>query len=225
MMKSGVDILGVSYVEEGVSLKRAGVQQAIFSINAAPYEAAKVVKWDLEVGVSDNILIQALSKEAVLQNKIINVHLHINTGMGRFGCRPEEAYGLAKHILSLPNLALEGIMTHFACADDPKEDSFTLKQITCFDQVIEEIEKGGISIKWKHAANSSGAIRFELPQYNMVRLGIAVYGLYCSEEVKKLLDLKLAISLTSRIVGINQCVEGDSISYGQIGRASCRERV
>ena len=215
LAQNGIDILGVSYVDEGIALKRAGLHQAIFSINAAPYEAAKVVKWDLEVGVSHHTLIDALAKEAKNNNKIIKVHLHINTGMGRFGCRPEEACSLASYIHTHPSLELEGIMTHFACAEDPQEDPFTMKQVALFDQAIEEIERTGIVLKWKHAANSSGALRFYLPQYNMVRLGLAVYGLYGSEEVKKTLDLRLAISLISRIVGINECRKGESISYGR----------
>src|SRR5262249_37604518 len=88
LSKCGIDILGVSYVDEGVALKRAGVHQSIFSINAAPYEVAKVVKWGIEVGVSDPLLIEALEKEASMHQKPCKVHLHINTGMGRFGCRP-----------------------------------------------------------------------------------------------------------------------------------------
>lgn len=212
---NGIDILGVSYVDEGVALKRAGIRQSIFSINAAPYEAAKVVKWDLEVGVSNKNLIDALAAEAARQQKKVKVHLHINTGMGRFGCRPEEALQLALYIQSIPDLELEGTMTHFACAENPKEDAFTMQQVALFDRSIEEIEKVGIHLKWKHAANSSGALRFHLPQYNMIRLGLAVYGLYGSEEVKNTLDLRLAISLVSRIVGINVCKKGESISYGR----------
>lgn len=212
---NGIEILGVSYVDEGVALKRAGIRQSIFSINAAPYEAAKVIKWGLEVGVSDKNLINALASEAVRHQKKIKVHLHINTGMGRFGCRPEEAAELAQYIQSFPNLELEGAMTHFACAEDPNEDAFTMQQIALFDKSIEEIERLGIHLKWKHAANSSGALRFHLPQYNMVRLGLAVYGLYGSEEVRNALDLRLAVSLISRIVGINFCKKGESISYGR----------
>lgn len=215
MEKNGVDILGVSYIDEAVNLKRMGVSQAIFSLNATPYEAAKAVKWGIEVGVSDAELIDALAKEADLAQTRVKVHLHVNTGMGRFGCRSEEALSLAKRIQSHPTLVFEGIMTHFASADNPEHDSFTLEQIACFDRVIATIEETGISIKWKHAANSSGAIRFSLPQYNMVRLGIAVYGLYASLAVKEALDLRLALSLTSRIVGINTCVSGESISYGR----------
>lgn len=211
----GIDILGVSYVDEAVTLKRAGVQQAIFVINAAVYEAAKVVKWGLEVGVSDRALIDALAQEASRHNKRIKVHLHIDTGMSRFGCRPEEAVELALRIKNTPSLQLEGIMTHFACADNPEDDAFTYAQARCFEKAIKEIEAVGIRSPWKHAANSSGAVRFHFPQFNMVRIGLAVYGLYSSEATKQALELRLGLSLISRIVGINLCKEGETISYGR----------
>ena len=210
-----IDILGVSFVDEGVALKRAGVSQSIFVIQAAAYEAYKVVKWGLEIGVSDQAMIEAVGEEAIKQNKKIKVHLHIDTGMGRFGCREEEALELAKLILSYPLLELEGVMTHFACADDPSQDAFTLQQAHSFERTLELLRENKITPRWCHAANSSGAIRFHFPQFNMVRIGLAVYGLYSSQAVQKELELRLAISLTTRIVGINHCKEGETVSYGR----------
>lgn len=210
-----VDILGVSYADEGVSLKRAGVSQSIFVINAAIYEAAKIVKWDLEIGVSDSSLIKAMAEEGEKQNKTVKVHLHVDTGMNRFGCRPEEALELARLIESCRFLKLEGIMTHFACADDPEQDLFTHEQASRFDCVIAELKGHGISPQWRHAANSSGCLRFHFPQYNMMRIGLAVYGLYASQATKEALELRLALSLVSHIAGINFCKQGETISYGR----------
>ncbi len=215
LQSCGVGILGVSYVDEGVSLKRAGVQQDIFVINAAKYEVPKVVKWDLELGLSEKEMIYALNIEAARQNKVIKVHLHIDTGMGRFGTRPENALELADLIRSSPHLKLEGIMTHFASADDPKSDRFTRMQIKRFDQTIETLHMAGHEIPYRHAANSSASIRFKLPQYNMIRIGVAVYGLFASEAAKKLLKLKPALSLLSRVVGINTLNKGETLSYGR----------
>lgn len=210
-----IDYLCVSYVDEGVSLKRSGVSQSIFCINAAPYEAAKIVKWDLEIGVSHPDLIEAIAKEASIQKKQVKVHLHIDTGMSRFGCRRESALELAELIKSYPELILEGVMTHFSCADDPKEDNFTKWQISQFDEAIAKLKAQGIEPKWIHAANSSGALRFDLPQYNMARIGLAAYGLYQSTEAKNSLDLRLSLSLTSKIVGLNRVKKGETVSYGK----------
>lgn len=211
----GIDILGVSYVEEGVALKKAGAKQAIFAIHAAAYEAAKVVKWNLEVGVSNKAIIDALAHEANSQQKALKVHLHIDTGMGRFGCRPEDAVFLAKEIANHPSLILEGAMTHFACADDPCYDDFTLKQAKALEGVMAELAKEKIFPNYCHASNSSASIRFSFPNFNMARIGLSAYGLYASPAVKEALELRLALSLTSRIVGINSCRQGESVSYGR----------
>lgn len=225
LISCGIDILGVSYVDEAVVLKRAGVAQSIFVINAAIYEAAKIVKWELEVGVSEKGLIESLSMEAAKLQRKIKVHLHVDTGMSRFGCRPEEALELARLIQKSPFLEFEGIMTHFACADNPAEDPFTHQQVHCFEKVIEELQKHGIDPPWKHAANSSGTVRFHFPQFNMVRIGLAIYGLYSSEATKEAVELSLALSLLSRIVGINICKPGESISYGRKYKAEKERRI
>jgi len=211
----GVDILGVSYVDEGVALKRAGVTQPIFVVNAAEYEIPKVVKWGLQVGVSSSSFLQALNREAALHHTLITVHLHVDTGMSRFGCRPEIALDLSREITASDHLRLDGIMTHFACADDPTHDDFTRQQASALEKVIQTIMEAGIELKWRHACNSAGALRFEFPAFNMVRIGLAVYGLSASQATRKALDLRMAISLLSRVVGINDCHKGDTISYGR----------
>lgn len=211
----GIDILGVSYVDEGVALKRGGVTQSIFVLNAAEYEVTKVVKWDLEVAVGSIAMIDLLAEEAKRQQKNLKVHLHIDTGMSRFGCRPKEAVKLAERILSHPSLTLEGVMTHFTSSDNPAEDAITLHQAKLLENLIVELGNRGIEVPWKHAANSAAALRFTFPSFNMVRVGLAVYGLYPSQAARQTLKLKLAISLISRIVGINQCGKGDTVSYGR----------
>jgi len=220
-----IDILGVSYVEEGVTLRRSGVTQDIFALNAALYEVVRVVKWNLQIGVSSAELIHALANEALRCNKKIKIHIHVDTGMSRLGCRPEEAINLAKLISESPALILEGIMTHFACADNAEQDPFTLSQVNCFDNVIQILESAGYYLPWKHAANSAGIMRFNFPQYNMVRVGLAVYGLYPSAAAKESFELELALTLLSRIVGINQCKEGETVSYGRNYKVTKKEQL
>jgi alanine racemase/UDP-N-acetylmuramoyl-tripeptide--D-alanyl-D-alanine ligase len=212
---SNVDMLGVSYCDEAVTLRRAGIKQEIFVINAAPFEASKAARWKLTVGVSDSTLITALAVAAAEIDSVISVHLHIDTGMGRFGCRPEEALTLAREITSCDHLKLEGVFTHFAAAEDPAEDEFTLRQAKIFDAIVEELAENSIHPTWKHAANSSATLRFNFSHYNLVRIGLAAYGLYSSEAASLKLELRHALSLTTRIVGINICKKGESISYGR----------
>ena len=209
----GVDIFGVSYVDEGIALKRAGIAQSIFSLHASPYEASKVVEWNLEVGVSDKSVISEIAKVASQRQKRVKIHLHVDTGMNRLGCRLEEAISLAKEIISHHSLQLEGIMTHFATADDQSEDSFTFTQIERFNNVLQTLYQEGIDIPWRHAANSSAMMRLPLPQCNMARIGLALYGLNPSKG--ETIDLRPALSLTSRIAGINRCKKGETVSYGR----------
>lgn len=220
----GVDILGVSYVDEGVLLRKAGIKSPIFVINAGVYEAAKAVKWQLEIGISEELLLNALEQEAQRAGTKVKVHLHVDTGMSRFGCRPKEALRLAQRISSSKDLELEGLMTHFAASEDPAQDLFTATQAEIFTQVIDNIKAHGIHPKWLHAANSGGVLRFAFPQFNMARIGLAVYGLHASESTRLSTDLELAFSLVSRIVGINVCKEGETVSYGRAYKISRPEQ-
>lgn len=211
----GIDIFGVSYVDEAVLLRNGGITQHLFTLNATHYEVKKAVEFDLEIGVSDLSLIGAIGDEAERQGKIIKVHLHIDTGMSRLGCRKEEALRIAKEICCRKHLKLEGLMSHFASAEAPDEDPFSQKQIELFEYALEEIEGSGILIPWKHAANSSASLRFDLPKLNMARLGLSLYGLSSSSAAAREIELKLAISLQSRIAGINFCKKGETVSYGR----------
>lgn len=211
--KCGVDILGLSYADEAIALKKAGVTQDLFVLNAATYEASKIARWGLEVGVSDAGMIDALAQAAT--KEAIKVHLHVDTGMSRFGCRPKEAVELALRIKKQPSLILHGVMTHLASADDIAADTFTMDQKAKFRQVIDLLRKQNTLPPWIHAANSAGLLRFPFPECNMARIGLAIYGLlpYGTEEPSY--PLRPALSLVSRIVGINSCKKGESVSYGR----------
>lgn len=211
----GIDILGLSYVDEAVVLRRSGIKVSLFVINASPNEASKLVKWNLEAGVSTPAAISSIGDEASRQSKPVKLHLHVDTGMSRFGCRPENALNLARQISEHPYLHLEGIMTHFACAENPSQDAFTLQQIDKFYSVVTQLQSHDIHPQWIHASNSAAAIRFSLPFCNMVRIGLAAWGLHSSETTHHGLELKLALSLISHIEEINDCKKGDTVSYGR----------
>jgi len=210
-----IDILGVSYVDEGVQMRQAGIKQHIFVLNAAPCEARKAVNWDLEVGVSEPALIRALEQHASDMQKKVRVHLHVDTGMSRLGCRQEDVLPLAKEITASQNLIFEGVFTNFAAADDPTQDAFTQLQAKRLQDAIDTLEEAGYSPRWRHACNSSATLRFGFTSFNMVRLGLAAYGLHSSPSCKLAHPLRPAISLLSRIVGINELKKGDTISYGR----------
>jgi alanine racemase/UDP-N-acetylmuramoyl-tripeptide--D-alanyl-D-alanine ligase len=207
----GVNLLGVAHPDEGISLKRKAIKQDIFVIHSGLDEIKKIVQWDFEVGVSSYEMILALQKECENLNKKIKVHLHVDTGMTRLGCSLNECVDFAYAISNQQNLIFQGLMTHFACADSERQDDFTYLQIERFKTCIEKLKNKNLLPPFIHAANSSAAMRKLLPEGNLIRVGLGMYGISnLSQE-----ELKTSLTLTSRIVAINYCKKGDTISYGR----------
>lgn len=205
--KLGLPILGTSHTQEALLLRKKGISCNLFVIHAPAFEAKEIVKYDLEVGVSDLTTIEALSKEGKKANKLIKVHLHIDTGMKRFGCASEESLILAQAIKKSSTLALEGIMTHFASAEDPDYDAHSQLQIQLFEKKLEQLQKSGFNAPWIHAQNSAAALRFSLPFCNMVRVGLAPFGYFPS--------LEPSLSLRSKIVSLHELKSGESLGYNR----------
>lgn len=210
-----IDIIGVAHVEEGIYLKNHGVDLDVFCLHAPPREAEYAVGYNLQVGVGSDEACKALSNAAKIQGKILRVHLHVDTGMSRLGCRQEEAIGIALKITSDPHLILEGVMTHFAAADNPDHDPFTLEQAHTLSAIINELEERGVTPLWRHAANTSAVMRFCFPQFNMVRVGLALYGLARHSNSPLAKELKLALTLKTQITAINRVKKGETVSYGR----------
>ncbi|MBS0622620.1 MAG: alanine racemase [Verrucomicrobia bacterium] len=201
---AGVHLLGVAHLHEAIALRLAGITTDILCLYTAPYEVSQAIEWQVQVAVYDLSLIELLSAEAKRRGRIVPIHLHVDTGMSRLGCRPKETASLALAIERSSSLRLEGVMTHFACADDPAKDAVTRKQFDLFCRL-------NIQAPLIHAANSAAATRFHLPGCNMVRLGLGLLGLGpCSPT----LCLQPAVELSSRIATIQYCQAGETVSYG-----------
>ncbi|MCC5832881.1 MAG: alanine racemase [Chlamydiales bacterium] len=188
----GVSILGVSHVNEGVALREAGIEMPIFVLSAPPFEAAKVAKYRLQPAVSSIEEVAALNECA---NERIAVHLHVDTGMNRFGIAPENAPGLVNAIREAPCLHLEGIMTHFTSADLPEMDAETHRQILLFKKVVDSLNP---LPPWIHAANGPG-IRFSIPFCNLIRVGLPLF--------------ESALTLESPLSFIKQAKKGEKVGY------------
>ena len=211
----GVDILGVSYVNEAVLLRQMGLQGALFAVHASESEMKKAAHWNVEVGISSQQQVHAAAEAARLLGRPLKLHLHVDTGMKRFGCRPEEALSLAQSIAQSPRLILEGLFTHFPAADDPSQDGFTHSQAAALSSVLASLDKAGLRPAYTHACSSAAAIRFGFKEFNMVRIGLATYGFHTSQACAHLLELRPALSLITRIAGFNTAVFGETVSYGR----------
>jgi alanine racemase len=207
---SGVDALGVAGADEGVALRQAGVALPILVLLATPEDLPKVLRHGMTPLLYSPGMVEAALR---LPGGPHAVHLEVDTGMHRAGLDPEAAVAAVHRLAHAPNLRLEGVMTHLACADDPDEDDATARQLDRFEQVVAAAGAEGLDVV-RHAAATAGAIRVPRARYDMVRLGLGIYGLHPSEATAKELELTPAIALVSRIVQVVDVPAGERVGYG-----------
>lgn len=218
--RCGLSFFGLSHVHEAVQLRRSGCLSKIFAIHGTADERFEIVQNGLCVGVDHLEVCVALDEEARRQGVQVPVHLHVNTGMQRFGVALQEVVPLAKQIASLPGLILEGVFTHFVAAEDPSFDAVTEEQVTLFQVALSLLKEAKLQPKLIHAANSAGAIRFPLSFCNCARIGLALFGLTSHPIEQRSIDLSPALTLQSKVVGITRCRLGDRVGYGGIYRVT-----
>ncbi len=213
-MENGVNHLAVAFPDEAIYLRENGIHAEIlvFNLNAQD-EAGKLLHYDLSAGVPSIDIAKALNESAT-KDKKINVHIKVDTGMGRSGVWHADAIPFIKEVMTMKNLRTQGIMTHFSSADVPQADDFTLEQIKAFKELLTDLEKEGIVFRDIHAANTAAIVRFPESHFNMVRPGLGVYGMYPSDIVRDHIDLEPIITFSSRITQIKEHPPGRSISYG-----------
>lgn len=217
LLNQGVASLAVSLVDEAVELRRAGIGVPILVFNyVAPERCDLMVRYGLTATVYEMSLARALSQAAVKHQRKVKVHVKVDTGMSRLGVKPEDAVELVKQVSKLPFIEVEGIYSHFATAD-AADKSHALRQFELFMDVSEALDANGYSHLQRHMANSAAAITMPDARFQVVRLGIALYGLYPSPEVKAStnLELKQVMSLKSRVSYVKEVPEGVGIGYGR----------
>ena len=214
-LEAGATWLGVALVEEGVELRDAGIDAPILLLSQPPAEAARaVVDAGLTPVVHSLKFVDALAKAAADAGAEVQpVHLKVDTGMHRIGCSPSEALDLAPAIKKHRELHLQGLLTHFAVADEP-DNPFTARQVAVFEAVRKELARLGIRPPLVHAANSAGVLTAPDARYDLVRCGIAVYGIPPAAELDGRLPLKPALSLKARVSYVRDLVAGERLSYG-----------
>ncbi|MFQ3620850.1 MAG: alanine racemase [Spirochaetales bacterium] len=210
----GVDLLGVACVEEGGELRRAGIHLPLLIYGLAlPEDVPKIVDLDIATIVADLDGIDLFDRAAKQMGKRARLHLKIDTGMGRIGCKPEEALALVRRICSSSHLFLEGVATHFPISDE-KDRTFTTTQIRLFNQLLQQIQAEGISPEIVHASNSGGILQYPEANYSMVRPGILLYGYFPSRQVPRTLPIKPVMELKASVLFLKTVPPGTPISYG-----------
>jgi len=216
-LESGADSLAVATIDEAIRLREDGIDAPMMILgHMTEDDAAVAVAYNIDACVFTYAIALALSGAAVKKGKIAQIHIKVDTGMGRIGFSPEPAsIETIKQIHRLPGIHIKGIFTHFATAD-VIDKSFAFEQRQIFDRFVDQLEQEGIIIPIKHISNSAGIMELSSAQYNMVRAGIITYGLYPSDEVnKEVLPLDPAMRLMSRITFLKTIPKGHSVSYGR----------
>ncbi len=207
---------GVATAEEAHILRLSGIRKPILILGYAfPYSYEMLAREEIRPAVFREDSVEELERAAAAVGKRIKVHVKVDTGMGRIGVTPdEEGIGFIQRLIDKEHVELEGIFTHFAKADE-RDKTSAHRQLAIFEDFLKELSRLGIAIRVKHCSNSAGIL--DMPEANMdvVRAGIAIYGLYPSKEVNQdAVCLKPALSLYSRIVYIKTIHPGQSVSYG-----------
>lgn len=214
-LESKCDFFGVACVEEAMELINAGIKTPILVLGGvSPQQYDVIVENDIRIPIFSYEAAQALSDEAVRQNKNIPFHFCLDTGMSRIGFQVNsESADVCKKITELPNIIAEGLFSHFATADEENLEK-TLAQKKRFTDFVKMLAERGIAIPIKHISNSAGIMVLD-DTFDMVRSGIITYGLYPSAEVdKSLMDIKPSMEWKTHISHIKTLEAGREISYG-----------
>jgi alanine racemase len=218
---AGATSAGVALVEEGRALRQAGIDEPILVLSEPlPTAMDELVQFGLTPSVYSLDGVESLGG-AVERARVSDypVHVKIDTGMNRVGVSPADALDVVRAVEKHKRLKLQGVFTHFSVADEP-QNQYTKKQLERFQRLLDLFEHENISIPVRHAANSAAALAFPESHFDMVRLGIAMYGIAPSLELAGIVPLQPAMSLKTRVTFVKRIGPNEPISYGMRYRTS-----
>lgn len=223
--EGGVAMLGVATLDEGIELRRAGIQLPILVLSPALADGAGLVeRFDLTATVCDLEFARALSEAAARRNKRARVHVEVDTGMGRTGVARADAVVFVAKLRELPAIEIEGLFTHFPVSNE-RDDAFTRVQVEAFLGVRRELSAMGIDVPIAHAANSAAVLDAPYSHLGMVRPGLAVYGFPPYEPLPPNAPIRPAMELKTRVLQVRALEPGESVSYGRTHRIERSARI
>ncbi|MEW5920295.1 MAG: alanine racemase [Bacillota bacterium] len=226
-LAAGASMLGVASLEEGIKLRRRGIEAPVLILGYTdPQHVALLKEARLTPTVYNWEGARAFSQQACALGCRIRFHFKVDTGMGRLGpAKPRESLLLLEKVAGLPGLELGGVFTHLACADE-RDRVFTERQLALFRELLGAAAGKGIHVPLRHAANTAGLIGYPEAVFDMVRVGIGIYGYYPSAAVdRSKVRLQAALALKSRIVYLKKVPAGTPVSYGGSYRTPRATRI
>ena len=225
LFQLGVTRFGVATLQEGVTLREAGVHAPILLMGAwLPEHSADIVAHELTPIIYDVEAADRLAHLIQPRSAPYPVHIKVDTGMGRLGLSPEHVQSLLDSPAFKGPLYAEGLMTHLADADN-HDPAYTNGQIHCFQELYDRIIRAGLRIPLLHAANSAGILFHPSAHFTMVRPGIMLYGYLMTRDRSETADLRPVLSLTTKVAQVRKVHAGRSISYNRLFTASRPSRL
>lgn len=226
-LSAGAGSLGVAFLDEALQLRHGGFTCPIFVMGyTEPAGYAVAIQHGIDLTFYDLHNLREVGERATELKQSAYIHIKVDTGMGRLGLIDEqELIYMVKYIENHPYLEWRGLFTHYACADEQDKQS-TIQQADRFQQTITALKKEGFKLPLVHAGNSATGIDLPELTFDMVRLGISLYGFYPSEDVKRdQIALQPALSWKTKIVQLKEVPANTPISYGGTYRTKGVERI
>ena len=211
LYENGFNYFLVSTLIEGIELKKENPNYRVLIMGHTPNKyLEELVKWDLECTIFSIDQALLLDKFSKFHNKIIKVHIKIDTGFNRLGIKPnKESLDIIKKINKFNNIKIIGIFSHLSLKDNESD----LKQFNLFKNFINNLENENINIKYKHICDSIATVLYREFQMSMIRIGAIMYGL--ESEEKGILNLKQVMSFHTKASYIKELKKGEAVSYGR----------
>ena len=228
LLENGTDWIIVNRSNEGIELRQAGIEAPLLVLGyTLPQEAERMVRWDLKPTVSNMLQVEAYSAAGGKYGKVVDVHVKVDTGLGRQGVLPEEALDFVRGIARTPHINIEGVYSHLSVADEGAPDSvaYTRQQFEKLLDVRSVLTRAGYEIPLYHICNTAGTLNFPEMHLDMVRCGSAIGGIYPSPDVKRSVARRPALSLKSHVARVKVLLPGSAISYGRTYVTSVSTKV
>ena len=224
-MNNGAQMLGVACLSEGVTLRRSGIAAPILVLGYTPaWQAREAVIHDIALTVFDRDTVGAASRAGREVGRTARVHVKVDSGMGRLGLLPDRALPLLQYAATRPNLEVEGLFTHFSVADEA-DKTYTYWQLRRFVGVLDQARGAGIAAPIVHSANSAATFGVPEARFNMVRVGIALYGLAPGTDAPLPPGFRPALSFKTRVAQVKVLPPGSYVSYGNAYQAEAEIRI
>ena len=221
----GADYLGVATTDEGIELRNNGITVPILVMSGILMwdEIEHLYKKRLTTVVYDINTLQRLNEESLTHDETLKIHIKVDTGMGRLGFTPDELPVVIREIKEPYKIEVEGCMSHFSSSED--RDEYGFNQIATFNKALQLLKKNGINPELIHMANSGAITQYPEAYFDMIRVGIALYGSYPSKGLSRILHVKPVMKFSSRIAFIKEFPPGSSLSYGRTFVTERKSRI